>query len=101
MRKDFVLLANGTAFYVVCDSFLHSRPPVFFLRLLKGFIPAWVPCCGVIMHESHDTSFDFEDRGYDDFSFGFYDSRGRYEFFFWEHYDVLVVGFSLISAWRS
>ena len=101
MCEDLILLTRGTSLDVVCNPFLHLRPPVSFLRFPKGFVAAWMPCCWVVMHEGHDTSFYFKDRWYDNLSLGSGSGRGYCEFIFGEYYDVFVVGFSLVGAWWS
>ena len=72
--ENLVLLASGTAFNVARDPLLHSRPPVFLLCFPKSFVSAWVSCCWMIVHEGHDTSFNFKDRGHNDLSFGVHGS---------------------------
>ena len=101
MCEDFVLLASGTSLDVVCDPFFHFRPPVSLLCFLKSFVPTWVSRCWVVMHEGHDASLYFEDRGYDDLSFRVYGGRCCHEFAFREYCDILVVSFASVSPRRS
>ena len=52
----------------------------------------------MVMHKGHDAPFYLKDRGYNDFPLGGYDGRCRCELVFWEHYDILVIGFSLVGT---
>ena len=101
MREDFVLLARSAAFDVVGDPLFHFWPPIFFLCPPKSLVAAWVSCCWVVMHKSHDASFYFEDRGYDDLSFRCGGGGCYCEFFFGKYYDIFIVGFSFVGTWRS
>ena len=99
MGKDFVLLAGGTSFYVVGNPFFHPRPPVLLLCFPNGFVAAWMSCCGVVVHEGHNASFDLNDGWYDDFPFGGSHGSGRYyEFALGEYCDVFIVGFPFIGT---
>ena len=99
--EDLVLLASCTSLYIVSDPFLHPRPPVFLFRFPNSFVTAWVSCCGVVMHEGHNASFDFEDGRYNDFPFRGGGDRCCYELIFGKYYDIFVVGFSLVGTRRS
>ena len=103
MGEDFVLLASGASLHVVGNPFLHSGPPILFLRFPNSFVTAWMSCCGVVMHEGHNASFDLNNGGYDDLSFvGNGSSRCHYELVFREYCDVFIVGFSFVGTrWLS
>ena len=98
MGKDLVLLASSASFYVVGNPFLHSRPPILFLRFPNSFVTAWVSCCRVVMHEGHNASFDLNDGRYDDFPFRGGGSRCHYKLVFREYSDIFIVGFPFVGA---
>lgn len=98
MCEDLVLLAYCASFYIIGDPFFHFQPPIPFLCFSKCFISTWVSCCRVIMHQGHDSSLHFQNRGHHNLSFH-RDSGGCCDkFAVREHCDVLIVHFALVSS---
>ena len=87
---NFVLLADRTAFYVVCDPLPHPCPWQDFCSSSNRFISSGVSCGGMIMDEGHEVSF----RGV-----WYLHSSGVYEEFWFEEGLIFIVVVSLIRVW--
>ena len=55
--EDFVLLAWGASFYVICSPFLQSRPPVVGSDPLDRLVASWVPSRWLPVVVVQDFSF--------------------------------------------
>ena len=93
MGLDFVLLARCTPFHIFHNPIIYAVSGCNCPCLSDHLIVAWVPCCGVIVHQEHDGPFHF--CGY---RFG--GDSSSFELFWSYDYLLLIIIFSLVDSGR-